>query len=333
MASYVSQISSFFQSRLQETNKTPDWESLVDQYPWYPMVYIPLAAKNAKHTVLQEKAAAMIGSPLRLQWMLQEENEITPIPDASNIIWTFSDFDEVAEPERSQIDEIIVPIPNIEAENPLQTADFQVLPISDADELDINQYSLQLNDAKIEAISDSELQTENEFLVAEAKVENSIADSVAPSDPIIGAIEIEANPSLDNIEEDYKIPIENDELDVLETYYAQDYFSTQGIQVDRTIPKQPVLEQDHHERKFTDWLKTMNRLSIENDRNYADPLVEIRARASIEDVGVVTEAMADVWEKQGQIDKAIGIIEKLQLLHPEKYTYFAARLKVLKAIL
>ncbi|HWC52259.1 MAG TPA: hypothetical protein VG676_01650, partial [Chitinophagaceae bacterium] len=58
--------------------------------------------------------------------------------------------------------------------------------------------------------------------------------------------------------------------------------------------------------------------------------VEQLAAHSIEDRNVVTEAMAKVWEKQGNAAKAIEIYNKLGLLNPSKSSYFAAKIEQLK---
>ena len=46
---------------------------------------------------------------------------------------------------------------------------------------------------------------------------------------------------------------------------------------------------------------------------------------------VVTEAMADIWIKQGNHAKAREVINKLSLLDPSKSAYFAAKLNELKS--
>jgi hypothetical protein len=43
----------------------------------------------------------------------------------------------------------------------------------------------------------------------------------------------------------------------------------------------------------------------------------------------VTEAMADIWIKQGNINKAKEVLHKLSLLDPSKSAYFANRIKEL----
>jgi hypothetical protein len=45
---------------------------------------------------------------------------------------------------------------------------------------------------------------------------------------------------------------------------------------------------------------------------------------------VVTEAMAEVWEKQGNSRTAIALYSKLSFIFPEKSVYFASRIEQLK---
>ena len=111
-----------------------------------------------------------------------------------------------------------------------------------------------------------------------------------------------------------------------EPYHTVDYFASQGIK-EKKGSDTPL---DRQVKSFTEWLKSMKKLSYQPAESYNDPLVERQARTSLADGEVVTEAMAEVWAKQGQIDKAEAVFNKLQLLHPEKSHYFAARLKDIK---
>lgn len=113
---------------------------------------------------------------------------------------------------------------------------------------------------------------------------------------------------------------------VFEPFHTVDYFASQGIKVEKGTDT-PL---DRQVKSFTDWLKSMKKLSYQPAASYTDPLVERQARTSLAAGEVVTEAMAEVWAKQGQIDKAEAVFIKLKLLHPEKSHYFAARLKDIK---
>lgn len=117
-----------------------------------------------------------------------------------------------------------------------------------------------------------------------------------------------------------------------EPYHTVDYFASQGIRF-----KDEQKDKDRFSvqlRSFTDWLKTMKRIpaseiapatSVSEEKR-----VEQMAAVSISPREVVTEAMAEVWEKQGNRDKAIHIYKKLSLLDPAKSAYFAAKIEQLK---
>ena len=59
---------------------------------------------------------------------------------------------------------------------------------------------------------------------------------------------------------------------------------------------------------------------------YTKKKVEKMAGASLTDREVVTESMAEVWEKQGNRQKAIEVYRKLSLLEPTKNAYFASKI-------
>ncbi|MES1214806.1 MAG: hypothetical protein ABUT20_04740 [Bacteroidota bacterium] len=119
---------------------------------------------------------------------------------------------------------------------------------------------------------------------------------------------------------------------IFEPYHTVDYFASQGIKF-----KEEMLQQDKFGKQlksFTEWLKTLKRLPESavalNVETSAEQKVEELAGQSIQDREVVTEAMADVWEKQGNHEKAIEIYNKLSLLDASKSRYFAAKIEELK---
>ncbi len=128
-------------------------------------------------------------------------------------------------------------------------------------------------------------------------------------------------------------PIDPSKTDfTFEPYHTIDYFASQGIKnKEEDKPKDQLGRQL---KSFTEWLKIMKRLpdaekastvSATDERN-----IEKMAEISINDREVVTEAMAQVWEKQGNYTKAIAIYQKLSLLNPSKTSYFAALIEQLK---
>lgn len=119
---------------------------------------------------------------------------------------------------------------------------------------------------------------------------------------------------------------------LFEPYHTVDYFASQGIKFREE--ERPTDEFGKQLKSFTDWLKTLKRLPAteltKNISQQSEQKVELLAGQSITDREVLTEAMAEVWEKQGNTLKAIQIYSKLSLLEPAKSAYFAAKIEELK---
>ena len=117
-----------------------------------------------------------------------------------------------------------------------------------------------------------------------------------------------------------------------EPYHTIDYFASQGIQAKEE--DKPRNQFERQLKSFTEWLKVMKRLPPTEMAADVNPLeekkVEKMAEVSINDREVVTETMAEVWEKQGNVVKATEIYRKLSLLNPSKSSYFAAKIEQLK---
>ncbi|MBL0152794.1 MAG: hypothetical protein IPP93_04640 [Chitinophagaceae bacterium] len=129
-------------------------------------------------------------------------------------------------------------------------------------------------------------------------------------------------------------PVEPGKNDLIfEPYHTVDYFASQGIKA--TEEEKPADNFGVQLKRFTDWLKVMKKLPLKEVSEQAtDPQaeqkVEKMAASSLQEKEVMTEAMAEVWEKQGNKAKAIEIYGKLSLLDPSKMAYFAAKIADLK---
>lgn len=125
-------------------------------------------------------------------------------------------------------------------------------------------------------------------------------------------------------------PIETDLK--FEPYHTVDYFASQGIKF--TPGEKPEDRFSKQLRSFTEWLKTMKRLPQSEVPKITDSASEEKvqqlAEHSIAEGEIVTETMAEVWEKQGNKEKAIEIYDKLSLLNPDKSAYFASLAEQLK---
>lgn len=117
-----------------------------------------------------------------------------------------------------------------------------------------------------------------------------------------------------------------------EPFHTVDYFASQGIKFKEE--EKPRDKFGLQLKSFTDWLKTMKRLPVTEIAKTVEAIsekkVEQLAEHSLAERDVVTETMAEVWEKQGNAVKAIEIYNKLSLLEPSKSPYFAAKIEELK---
>ncbi len=115
----------------------------------------------------------------------------------------------------------------------------------------------------------------------------------------------------------------------------KDYFGAQGIEIDlETIPQDKLTTQL---RSFTAWLKVLKQQeqighNLAEIGDEQEKVVAIIAEKANKATDVLTESMAEIWEKQGNIHKAIDIYSKLSFIFPEKSVYFASRIEQLKQI-
>ena len=166
------------------------------------------------------------------------------------------------------------------------------------------------------------VETKEQETIAEIKPE-PVAEVIAPKtdEPAfkIPGLKIEA---IDTAKEEF----------VFEPFHTVDYFASQGIKFKEE--EKPKDKFGLQLKSFTDWLKTMKRLPVSEITKTVEVIsekkVEQLAEHSLAEREIVTETMAEVWEKQGNAAKAIEVYTKLSLLDPSKRPYFAAKIEGLK---
>ncbi len=126
-------------------------------------------------------------------------------------------------------------------------------------------------------------------------------------------------------------PATTEDTITFEPLHTSDYFASLGIKLSNEVKPNDKLGKQL--KSFTEWLKTMKK--VHNDQlpplsGQADQSIQQLAEQSNKENAVLTEAMADVLLKQGKVEKAIEVYEKLSLLNPAKSTYFAAKIEQLK---
>jgi hypothetical protein len=129
----------------------------------------------------------------------------------------------------------------------------------------------------------------------------------------------------------FKEPVE-DGLIPIEPLYTIDYFASQGIQLTDEEKQDPLGKKL---KSFTEWLKIMKKVHPEKTKVSMDDKTEVSikevAEHSNDRAEVVTEAMAEVYLKQGLKHKALEVYQKLSLLNPALSATFAAKIADLKA--
>ncbi|MDQ3681787.1 MAG: hypothetical protein M3352_01785 [Bacteroidota bacterium] len=117
-----------------------------------------------------------------------------------------------------------------------------------------------------------------------------------------------------------------------EPFHTVDYFASLGIKLSQEEATRDRMGKQL--KSFTEWLKTMKRLpgpGLEKKMSGdSEQKVENMAEDSVQSADIVTEAMAEVWVKQGNAAKAIEVYSKLSLQNPSKSLYFAAKIDLLK---
>lgn len=175
-----------------------------------------------------------------------------------------------------------------------------------------------------------ELGTEPEFNPIKADAVEQAAPLMTAPEPAVVDVDAPAAPA--PIEAAVEVPQENAPI-AFEPYHTIDYFASQGIKLAPNDLSKDKFGQQL--KSFTEWLRSMKRLPAAETTTTDEPnqqTVAIAAEHSIEEREVLTEAMAEVWLKQGNTQKAIEVYEKLSLMNSGKSSYFAAKIDELKSI-
>ena len=181
----------------------------------------------------------------------------------------------------------------------------------------------------------TEVETSEEFIeedVTEKQTDDEVGtiDSASTDAQMTQAIERVLKQEEDQVKE--PVAEQNNNAIVFEPYHTIDYFASQGVKLSQDETGKDKFGKQL--KSFTDWLKTMKRLpATEISKNIdatSESKVQHLAEDSVHQSDVVTEAMPEVWIKQGNKEKAIETYNKLGLLNPSKKAYFAALIDNLK---
>jgi hypothetical protein len=121
----------------------------------------------------------------------------------------------------------------------------------------------------------------------------------------------------------------------IEPYHTIDYFASQGIKQQQLLGNDKLSIQL---KSFTQWLKTMKKIEATAKTDENEEKLELTQHANVVHMAehslvkndILTENMVDVLVKQGKINEAISILQKLSLQDTAKSVYFASRIEHLK---
>lgn len=189
-----------------------------------------------------------------------------------------------------------------------------------------------ITDAPVEITENSEdLPTGTGEIIAATEMEEKTHIETLVDDTGEDPVPENDNSTVENkLSDIWKQPLEDTGGDriPLEPLYTVDYFASQGIKLSQS----ENTGQDKLSVKlksFTEWLKTMKRIHPEKlpaSEEQVQTVIQHIAENSNKHNEILTEAMAEVFARQGLKHKAIEVYEKLSLQNPDKRSYFAAKI-------
>jgi len=352
-------VKSIFQKETLHDCTLEELQNIARQYPYFTPAQLLLAEKlkvsnKELYNEQLKKLSMHFSNPLWLDFLLngyKTEPMLSPENENVNSIETIGteesqEYVEAHDPEAVLKSEAEI-IETIKEENSNVVNEHETITADSIAVEERQEYAEALSE-QANTESETELIRENinsSFNENPAVFENSIVgEKQEGKEPTSDEMSIDADSEIAgqteqrNDEPHLSIPLpelnqEPEQEDItFEPYHTVDYFASQGI---KFIPEEKPADRFGQQLKsFTEWLKAMKRLpqteSIKVPDIHAEEKVQQLADHSVTEAEVSTEAMAEVWVKQGNKEKAIEIYNRLSLLNPAKSTYFASLAEQLK---
>ncbi|WP_028787719.1 hypothetical protein [Terrimonas ferruginea] len=305
------------QKELKDADET-QLRRLAEAHPYFAAAQLLLAAKlqqndDAQFSAQLQKTFLYVQPPLRLQHLLYSTGDADVEEKAGTEI-----IAPVIEKEEPAAD---IPVPLVETTSPAVSETIDQVPVADAGSKTILPEELP-EQPVAPSLEETELVIDQTPPAMETAYEEEPlpegAEDDMPARPIPG-LKIE--------------PIDPAKAELNFTpYHTVDYFASLGIRMREE--EKPSDSFGRQLKSFTEWIKVMRKLPTSelNARTdaVAEKKVEILANDSVTGEQAETEAMAEVWEKQGNITRAVALYQKLSLQDPAKSAYFASKIEELK---
>lgn len=298
-------VQSFLQKDDLQQCSVQELQQLAAKYPYSAAIHLLVAQKiKAGHAVSSEEEQPAIDiyfhNPFWLDQLLNEKGTVTI---------------KTKEKELLAAPEPIIEVIKEEATIEIPAA----IPVTEAVETAASYPAPETATLVEEVVMNTELKTEENPAVVGEMEQQVIAISDEPAIKIPAFIIEPVDPANATL--------------TFEPYHTVDYFASQGIKFN--TDEKPKDKFGQQLKSFTEWLKTIKKVPATELGNVAtnqqaEQKVEQLAEKSLTEGDVLTEAMAEVWAKQGNTAKAIITYQKLSLLNPSKSSYFAGLIEQLK---
>ena len=310
-------------------------QQLVADKPYFSAAQLLLFKRldtNSELFAQQKKVAALhVYNPIQLEAQTSDfpfdwnEEESNPANSTENFV----------EPEPTSLEEKEMDtFDNVDEAPTLAEQEFiKAEPIGATDELTTDIESQKEKETFSDTLENKEIELAEEENDTEATEMETREEISAESDNRNKALEEVEMPAIKLPSFDLNAP-QNAATGAItfEPFHTVDYFASQGIKLSQTEASNDRFGKQV--KSFTEWLKTMKKLPTtaitHNTDGAGESKVANLAAHSLQNTDVVTESMAEVWVKQGNIQKASELYNKLSLQNPSKKAYFAAKIESLK---
>ncbi|PHX74350.1 MAG: hypothetical protein CK547_03695 [Chitinophagaceae bacterium] len=339
-------IQSMFERESLDEMTLDELQALAQQYPYSSIVHF-LHTSKLKETFDRHFPEALshtalyFNNPHWLDYQLSDENErglikkfnmeedeeVSSISDPlseEKIPFTSDSYHNNSEEDELDID--LHPYAHVEKTNEAGYEDIEdeieIIEDSTHEPISVDEDNLDLNEIEEPTFNTTFQETKSDIEANEESIFTEEEEILAPVSHLPEAST--SNPVPETIDKTAE-----GQLLEFDPYHTVDYFASQGIKFN---DKEDKDELGLKVKSFTAWLKTMKKLqpialnTSENNDSGEENTEEPFPKAEL----IVTEAMAEVYLKQGMAEKAIDIYTKLSLQNPSNSHIFANRILAIK---